>query len=72
MVQWVRLHTPNAGGPGSFPGQGTRSHMHAATKNPHATTKKADAATKSPHAATKDRTKKIPHATTKTRHSLNK
>ena len=27
VVQWVRLHAPNAGGPGSIPGQGTRSHM---------------------------------------------
>ena len=27
LVQWLRLHTPNAGGPGSIPGQGTRSHM---------------------------------------------
>ena len=26
-------------GPGSIPGQGTRSHMHAATKSLHATTK---------------------------------
>ena len=25
--QWLRLHAPNAGGPGSIPGQGTRSHM---------------------------------------------
>ena len=25
MVQWLRLHTPNAGGLGSIPGQGTRS-----------------------------------------------
>ena len=25
--QWLRLHTPNAGNPGSIPGQGTRSHM---------------------------------------------
>ena len=32
MVQWVRIHTPNAGGLGSSPGQGTRSHMHAAIK----------------------------------------
>ncbi|TEA32806.1 hypothetical protein DBR06_SOUSAS4210129 [Sousa chinensis] len=38
VVQWVRLHAPNAGGLGSIPGQGTRSHMpqprslHAATK----------------------------------------
>ena len=27
MVQWLRLHTPNAGGTGLIPGQGTRSHM---------------------------------------------
>ena len=47
MVQWVRLRFPNAGGPGSIPGQGTRSHMHAATKSLHATTK-------GPHATTKD------------------
>ena len=26
-VQWLRLHAPNAGGWGSIPGQGTRSHM---------------------------------------------
>ena len=26
-VQWLRLCTPNAGGLGSIPGQGTRSHM---------------------------------------------
>ena len=45
VVQWVRLCTPNAGGQGSIPGQGTRSHMpqlkipHAAAKIPRATTK---------------------------------
>ena len=27
VVQWLRLHTPNAGDPGSIPNQGTRSHM---------------------------------------------
>ena len=27
VVQWLRLHAPNAGGMGSIPGQGTRSHM---------------------------------------------
>ena len=27
MVQGLRLHVPNAGGPGSIPGQGTWSHM---------------------------------------------
>ena len=26
MVQWLRLYTPNADGPGSTPGQGTQSH----------------------------------------------
>ena len=38
VVQGLTLHAPNAGAPGSIPGQGTRSHMlqlkilHAATK----------------------------------------
>ena len=32
VVQWLRLHDPNAAGRGSIPGQGTRSCMHAATK----------------------------------------
>ena len=27
VVQWLRLHTSNAGGAGLIPGQGTRSHM---------------------------------------------
>ena len=27
VVQWVRLRTPNAGGPGLIPGWGTRSCM---------------------------------------------
>ena len=26
VVQWLRFHAPNAGGLGSIPGQGTRSH----------------------------------------------
>ena len=26
-VQWLTLHTPDGGGPGSILGQGTRSHM---------------------------------------------
>ncbi|TEA13593.1 hypothetical protein DBR06_SOUSAS30310056, partial [Sousa chinensis] len=44
-VQWLRLHTPNAEGLGSTPGQGTRSHMlqlrhHMPHVNiPHASTK---------------------------------
>ena len=27
VVQWLRLHDPNAGGLGSIPGQETRAHM---------------------------------------------
>ena len=27
VAQWLRLCAPNAGGLGSIPGQGTRSHM---------------------------------------------
>ena len=27
VVQWLRQHAPNAGGPGVIPGQRTRSHM---------------------------------------------
>ena len=27
VVPWLRLQAPNAGGLGSIPGQGTRSHM---------------------------------------------
>ena len=27
VVQWLRLHDPNAGTSGSIPGQGTRSRM---------------------------------------------
>ena len=46
VVQWVRLHVPNAGGLGSIPGRGARSLMHAATKSPHATTRSLQAATK--------------------------
>ena len=28
MVQWLRLHAPNAEATGSILGQGTKSHMH--------------------------------------------
>ena len=27
MIQWLRLHAPNAGTLGSIPGRGIRSHM---------------------------------------------
>ncbi|TEA26220.1 hypothetical protein DBR06_SOUSAS37210009, partial [Sousa chinensis] len=33
VVQWIRLCAPTAGGPGSIPGRGNRSHRHAATKS---------------------------------------
>ena len=39
VAQWIRFCTPNAGGLGSILGQGTRFHMHAATKSSYATTK---------------------------------
>ena len=32
VVQWLRLHAPNAGGLGSIPGQGTKSHMLQTSK----------------------------------------
>ena len=38
MVQWLRLHAPNAGGLSLIPGQGTR-FWHATTKNSNARTK---------------------------------
>ena len=38
MVQWLRLHTHNAGGLGSIPGQGTKSCMPQ-LKIPYLTTK---------------------------------
>ena len=37
-VQWLRLHTPNAGCPGSIPGKGAISHM-SQLKIPHTTNK---------------------------------
>ena len=43
VVQWLRLHTPSAGGPGSIPGLGTRSYMPQLSANmlkiPRAATK---------------------------------
>ena len=35
----LRLRTPSAGGSGSIPGRGTRSHMHATTNSWCAATK---------------------------------
>ncbi|TEA24087.1 hypothetical protein DBR06_SOUSAS2610027, partial [Sousa chinensis] len=48
VVQWLRLHVPDAGGLGWIPGQGTRSHMHTAAERSHAATKSLHAATKEP------------------------
>ena len=41
VVQWLRLHAPNVGGPGLIPGQGTRSRILATKKIPHPSTKDA-------------------------------
>ena len=65
VVQWLRLCAPNAGGPGSIPGQGTRSHMpQLRVRMPqlkilHAATKISHTATKIPRAATKTRCSQI-------------
>ena len=42
VVRRLRLHAPNAGGLGSIPGQGTKSHMLQLKKIPHAITKIQD------------------------------
>ena len=58
--QWLRLSTPNAGGPGLLPGQGTRT-VHAAVKSSHASTRSSHATTK-----TQDSQIKIKHACART------
>ncbi|TEA28840.1 hypothetical protein DBR06_SOUSAS4010053, partial [Sousa chinensis] len=40
MVQWVKLHAPNAGSPGLIPGWGTRSYMPQ-PKSSHTSAKKS-------------------------------
>ena len=45
----LRLHAPNAGGPGAISGRGTRSRMHATTNSSHAAIKSLHAATKRSH-----------------------
>ena len=42
MVQCLRLCAPKAGGPGSIPSQGTRSHIVLQLKILHAATKIED------------------------------
>ena len=37
VIQWLRLHTPNEGGPSLIPGQGTRSRMLRLKIQPAAT-----------------------------------
>ena len=68
MAQWLRLHTPNAGDPGSIPAEGTRSHIHAATKSSHATTKELV----SHNLGACEPQLKRPPAATKTWHNQNK
>ncbi|TEA42711.1 hypothetical protein DBR06_SOUSAS1610230, partial [Sousa chinensis] len=34
VVQWLRPHAPKAGGPGSIPSQGTRSHTQLRARMP--------------------------------------
>ena len=62
VVQWLRLCAPNAGGPGSIPGHGTRSHMPQLKRSHMPQLKILHATTKIPHTAMK-----IPRAATKTR-----
>ena len=65
LVRRLRLHVPNAGGPGSIPAQGTRPHMPQLRvrmpqlKIPHATTKILHTATTIPSAAPKTRRSQI-------------
>ena len=47
VVQWLRLHTPNAGGPGSIPGEPTGCHvLQLLNKSPYASMRILHAATK--------------------------
>ena len=54
VVQWLRLHTLNVGGPGSIPGQGTRYHMPQ-LKILHTTTKTVQPNKNTPHTHTNER-----------------
>ena len=58
MVQWLRLHAPNAGGLDLIPGQRTRSHMPQ-LKSSHATAKDPAHGNEDPHATTKTRHNQI-------------
>ena len=63
VVQWLRLCAPNAGGLGSIPGQGTRSHtlqerskiLRAETKSMHAASKGPTRCSKGPTCCSEDR-----------------
>ena len=55
MVQWLRLHVPNAGGPALIPDQGTAAHNAAAKI-------RAMQVSQDLHGTSE----KIPHATIKT------
>ena len=66
VVQWLKLHAPDAGGPGSIPGQGSRSHL-LQLKIPHLATKIEDpcTATKTQHSQINICLKRKGRATTK-------
>ena len=51
VVYWLRLRAPQAGGLGSIPGQGTRSHIPQ-LRNPHTQLKILHAATKTQQSQT--------------------
>ena len=54
VVQWLRLHAPSAGGLGSIPGQGTRSHkLQLRVCSHNYSWKTQGASTKHPYAAMK-------------------
>ena len=55
VVQWLRLHAPKAGRPGSNRGQGTRSHVPR-LKSPHAAAKDASRHNEDPTHSSKDPT----------------
>ena len=57
MALWLRLCTPDAGAPGSIPGQGTRSRMPQ-LKIPHTTTKDPTYCNKDPSQPNKETLKK--------------
>ena len=69
MVQWLRFHTPSAGGLCSIPGQGTRPHMPQ-LRVPMPQLKRAHVTQKGPRAAAKTWHSQKNHVSLKWRVSL--